>query len=279
MSLRINNYLGQTSVNNIRQSNKGLSSSLEKISSGRRINRASDDASGMIIANSLNSQVRGLGQSIRNANDSIAMVQIADGALHESTNIIHQIKEKAIQASSAAQSSESRQAIQADISKMISSLEEISGNTSYNGQNLLSGSFTDKKNQIGPEAGQTIDISIASASPEKLGDSELGNLSDINVLTFDGAQDAIAIADAALTDINQIRSDLGSSQNQFESTINNLTTTSINIQAAESQINDVDFAEETMTLARMKVLAKAQAFATAQAGKINESQITSLLQG
>ena len=279
MSLRINNYASQFANNNLRQTSASLDNSINKLSTGRRINRAADDASGMVISDSLNSQARGLGQSIRNANDSISLLQVADGALDESTNLLQQIREKAIQAASDVQTPESRQAIQSDINKMLDSLKMISDTTSFNGQQLLSGTFTDKQVQVGAESGQTIGISIGSASPDQLGSAEGKSLSEINVLTFEGAQEAIGIVDAALTDLGAVRSGIGSSQNQFESSVSTMMTTQINIQAAESQIGDLDFAEETMNLARMKVLQEAQVFAQVQAGKVNQTQIKSLLQG
>ncbi len=279
MSLRINNLAGQYATNNLRKTDASLTNSLNKISTGRRINKAADDASGLVISNALTSQSRGIGQSIRNANDSISLLQVADGALNESTNLLQQIREKAVQAASDIQSPESRQAIQSDINKMLEGLRGISDTTSYNGQKLLSGNFSGKQTQVGPESGQTIEMSIGSASPDQLGQVNGQTLSDINVLTQEGAQQAMDLVDAALGDVNAVRANIGSTQNQFSSAVNNLTATQVNLNAAESQIGDLDFAEETMTLARMKVLTQAQVFAQTQAGKVNASQVQSLLQG
>ena len=279
MSLRINNYTGQSATNNLRKTDASFTNSLNKISTGRRINSAADDPAGMVLSNSLTSQSRGIGQSIRNANDSISMLQVADGALNESVNILQQIREKSIQAASDMQSPDSRQAIQADINKMLESLRGISDTTSYNGQQLLSGNFSEKQTQVGAESGETIEMSIGSASPDQLGQVDGQTLSDINVLSQDGAQQAVNLVDAALGDLNAVRSSIGSTQNQFTSAVNNLTATKVNIDAAESQIGDLDFAEESMTLARMKILTQAQVFAQTQAGKVNAAQIQSLLQG
>ena len=279
MSLRINSFAGQYGANNLRKTSESLTNSLNKIATGRRINRAADDASGMVISDSLASQSRGLGQSIRNANDSISLLQVADGALEESSSLLQQIREKSIQAASDSQSPASRQAIQTDINRMLESLRGISDTTSFNGQNLLSGEFSGKQVQVGVEPGQTIDMSIGSANPDQLGQVDGQTLSDVNVLSQEGAQQAIGLVDAALADLNTVRADIGATQNQFTSAVSNMTTTQVNIEAAESQIGDLDFAEETMTLANMKVLMQAQVFAQAQAGKINEAQIQSLLQG
>ncbi len=279
MSLRINNFAGQFATNNLQNTSSRFSNSLNKLSTGRRINSAADDASGMVISDSLNSQARGLGQAIRNANDSISLLQVADGALEESSNILQQIREKAIQAASDVQTPESRQAIQTDINRMLENLRDISDTTSFNGQNLLSGAFSGQQTQVGSESGQTIDMSIGSTNPDELGHVDGQTLGDINVLSQEGAQQAINLVDAALADVNEVRSGIGSTQNQFTSAVSNMTATQVNIEAAESQIGDLDFAEETMTMAKMKVLMQAQVFAHTQAGKVNEAQVKSLLQG
>lgn len=280
MSLRINNNnLGSWTNIQLQKSNQSLASVLEKLSSGKRINRAADDASGMHIADMLGSQARGLGQAMRNASDAVSMAQIADGALQESSNLIQTIRTKAIQAAQDGQTTESRNAIQADIDKALGSLDQIAQNTSFNGQKLLSGNFTDKSFQVGAYPGETVTASFDSAEAAKLGDPANGQLSDINVLTQEGAQKAIQIADEALSQLNQNRSNIGSLQNQLESAIGNLATTQINVLSAQSAIQDVDVAEASMVLSNMKVLNKARVFASAQANKINKENVFNLLQG
>ena len=280
MSLRINNNnLGSWTNIQLQKSNQSLASVLEKLSSGKRINRAADDASGMHIADMLGSQARGLGQAIRNASDAVSMAQIADGALQESSNLIQTIRTKAIQAAQDGQTTESRKAIQADIDKALGSLNQIAQNTSFNGQKLLSGNFTDKSFQVGAYPGETVTASFDSAEAAKLGDPANGQLSDINVLTQEGAQKAIQIADEALSQLNQNRSNIGSLQNQLESAIGNMATTQINVLSAQSAIQDVDVAEASMVLSNMKVLNKARVFASAQANKMNKENVFNLLQG
>ena len=278
MTLRINSNDSMEAYQQLRASSKELSSSLERLSSGKRINRAADDASGMMIADSLGSQRRGIGQSIRNATDAIAMAQVADGALGESVSLLQNIRAKALQAAGDSQSQASRQALQADIDKSLASLNDIAANTSYNGQKLLSGMFTDKSFQVGAYSGETIDMNISSASAAELG-GENGVLSGINVLSQEGAQAAIAVIDNALAEVDQLRGDIGSTQNQLESSVANLSITEINIAAAESGIADLDYAEESTNLAQMKVLDQARIFAQAQSGKINKEGIINLLQG
>ena len=237
MALTISSNTGASFVvNQLRNGQKSLASSLEKIATGNRINKAADDASGMIIAGNLGNQARSIGQAISNANAAISVSQIADGALEESTSIIQTVRTKAIQAANASQSPESRQAIQSDINKLIGQLDAIAQNTSYNDQKLLSGDFVNQSFQVGANAGETITLSIGSAESSQLGDQERGRLADINVQTTEGAQAAVEITDAALQEVNRIRSEIGSTQNQLTSTISNLSTTRINILSAESTI-------------------------------------------
>ena len=177
MALRINTNVSAMSAHkNMIKNDNSLSASLEKLSSGLRINKAADDASGMAIADSLRSQGLGLGQAVRNANDGISMVQTADGALEESINIVNTIKTKAIQSAQDGQTTESRKAIQSDINKLMEELDNIAKTTSFNGQKLLSGSFTNKKFQVGAYSGETVNISIGSAEATKIGHVSASNL-------------------------------------------------------------------------------------------------------
>jgi len=170
MALRINtNISALNSHANLQKSDASLSKSLERLSSGLRINRSADDAAGMSIANMLKSQSLGLGQAIRNANDGISIVQIADAALDESVSILNTIKQKAVQAAQDGQTLESRKAIQADINKLLKEMNDIAQTTAFNGMKLLSGNFINKQFQVGAYSGQTVDINIASAETTKIG--------------------------------------------------------------------------------------------------------------
>ncbi len=161
MGFRINtNVAALTAHRNAVMNNKALDQNLERLSSGLRINKAADDASGLAIADSLNSQATGLGQAIRNANDGINIVQTADGALQEYTNIVNTVRTKAIQAASDGQNADSRKAIQKDIDKLLQEAQNIASTTSFNGQTLLNGGFHNKNFQIGAYSGQTVSIDI-----------------------------------------------------------------------------------------------------------------------
>jgi flagellin len=178
MALRINtNVAALNAHKNMTNTDNRLSASLERLSSGLRINKAADDASGMSIANSLRSQGLGLGQAIMNANDGINIVQTADAALEESINIVNTIKTKSIQAAQDGQTSESRKAIQSDIDKLTQQLDAIAKTTSFNNQKLLSGAFSNKKFQVGAYSGETVDFTIGSSQSNKLGHTTQSNLS------------------------------------------------------------------------------------------------------
>jgi len=279
MAITINSNSSSLAVSQMGNSQKNLASSLEKIASGRRINKAADDAAGMAIADSLLSQAKGMGQALRNANDAVSMAQVADSALGQSTTLVQSIREKALQAANASQSTETRQALQGDINKSLAQLNKIAQNTTYNGQQLLSGTFSGKEVQVGTKSGETIKLSITAATTDKLGSPTLGKLSEVNVLSQESAQAAIKISDAALAQIDTSRADIGSTQKQLTSTINNLATTGTNLLSAASTIGDVDLAEEAINFTSMKVLTEAKSFALTQAKNMNKQNVLSLLQG
>ena len=181
MSLRINTNIAALNAHNqLSNTDSSLTKSLERLSSGLRINRAADDASGMAIADALRAQALGIKQAVANANDGISIVQIADGALQETINIVNIVKTKAIQAAQDGQTMASRKAIQSDIDKLIENLDMIANTTTFNGQKLLSGVFTNKKFQIGAYSGERINISIRSAESTKIGHVNTGELWPVN---------------------------------------------------------------------------------------------------
>ncbi|MEE9147675.1 MAG: flagellin hook IN motif-containing protein, partial [Candidatus Tectomicrobia bacterium] len=162
--------------NKIKHDN-ALSASLERLSSGKRINKAADDAAGMIMADTLRSQVLAFGQAIRNAHDALSLIQVIDASLEESINIVHTIKQKAIQAAQDGQTTKSRESIQSDITQLLEEMDTIAKTTSFNNQKLLSGGFNNKKIQIGASPGETVNLSIPAALPNKLGHTVNGRFS------------------------------------------------------------------------------------------------------
>ncbi len=389
MGFRINtNISAMNAHRNSVQTNLGLDKSLNALSSGLRINKAADDASGMAIANTLRQQANGLGQAIMNANDAIGVTQTADGALEEYTKIIDTIRTKSIQAASDGQTLDTRKKIQSDIDRLMEEAQNIAATTSFNGQTLLNGAFQNKSFHIGAYSGETVKLSIGDTQTDQVGkfafaestggytsttagttaststlnatvtnedgttvtvsasvavasgaheayelaqaivdefnakaqtagadvrasiyetdDStttapEYGirldssgdlsaingdvaafgaaaatanlnnNLSTVDVTTREAAEKAIIIADYALKDVDNTRSDIGSVQNQLESTIRNISVTQVNVQAAESQIRDVDFAAESANFAKFNILAQSGSYAMSQANAVQQN--------
>jgi len=396
MGFRINTNIGAMNAHrNASQVNIGIDKSLNSLSSGLRINKAADDASGLAIANKLRQQSEGLGQAIMNANDGIGVTQTADGALDEYTKIIGIIRTKAIQAASDGQTLDTRKKIQSDIDRLMEEAQNIASTTSFNGQTLLNGAFQNKSFHIGAYSGETVKLSIDDAQTDKVskfaflessvgfgastaatvgvsaqisahvinadgtsasiaitasftsgvhsayeiaqsvvdafntqaqttgadiraslyedvdstsGTAQYGirlsssgditgvglvdgNASDglttaiagntganltnsfstIDVTTRQKAEKAILIADYALKDLDNTRSDIGSVQNQLESTIRNISVTQVNVAAAESQIRDVDFAAESANFAKLNILAQSGSYAMSQANAVQQN--------
>ena len=376
MGFRINtNVAALTAHRNALMNNQALDQNLTRLSSGLRINKAADDASGLAIADSLNAQATGLGQAISNANDGINVVQTADGALQEYTKIINTVRTKSIQAASDGQNADSRKAIQGDIDKLLQEAQNIASTTSFNGQTLLNGGFHNKSFHVGAYSGEFVSIDIANTQISNVskfamedggtavsaggttahtiavsvagtavsvtvtdatgntslqnaqaivdafnaaaqgkgisvnasavettagsgnytirldsgnafatntsggvglatGDQATGlsnNLSTVDVTTKAGAEKAIITAGYALRDVDKVRSDIGSVQNQLESTVRNISTTQVNVTAAKSTIMDVDFAAESASFSKHNILAQSGSYAMSQANAVQQN--------
>lgn len=249
--------------------------SLERLSSGLRINSASDDPSGLAIADKLRTQANSVKQSIENANSAIALTQIADKAMSEQSNIIDIIKSKLIQARTATTNSEGREAIRKDIVKYIQQLDNIASQTNYNGISLLQqGSDDDTLSnelsfQVGERANDTIKLNGVRSNSIGLNLTALKNLGE-GALTADIAATNMSVLDDALTTLNSFRSEFGSTQNQLESSIRYMMTMETNLRASESTIRDVDYAKEVMNLNRLKIAMEAGMYAIAQASRIQD---------
>ncbi len=376
MALSINtNVASLNAQRNVAKSQEGLATSLQRLSTGLRINSAKDDSAGLAISERFSSQIRGLNQAARNANDGISLVQTAEGALSEVGNNLQRIRELAVQASNGTNTQVDRDALNAEVTQLKSEIQRVSEQTNFNGTKLLDGSFSGVAFQVGANAGETITIaSIANTQVASLGgtinrysasvsasamtsfataipaggltingtdvgaiaagansqeragqiteainrvssttgvgasyDATSGQVTltsaaavtvggasgtvaisgfaagsvgtstpavgvnSVNVSSFTGAQDAIAMMDSALKAVNTARGNLGAVQNRFSSTIANLQTTSENLSASRGRIVDADFAAETANLSKGQILQ--------QAGTAMLSQANSLPQG
>jgi len=261
MALVVNSNIA--SLNSQRQLNNStneLQTNYQRLSSGKRINSAKDDAAGLQISSRLTAQINGLNQASRNANDGISLAQTAEGALDEYTNSLHRMRTLAVQSSNGSNNSTDRAALNAEFSELSVELTRISVDTEFGGVKLLDTSYNEAF-QIGANKGQTITIQISA-------NLSAGGVSvSQGVSTFTKAQSVIAKIDAALATVNGVRADLGAKQNRFSSIIRSNDNTAENVSASRSRIEDTDFAKETASLARSSVLQQASSSMLAQANQ------------
>lgn len=278
--MRINtNIASMTAQESAANINKNLSNSLEKLSSGLRINKASDDASGLAIADKLRTQASSLGQSISNGNSAVALTQIADKAMAEQSNILDIIKTKLIQAGTDTTSAEGREAIEKDVDKLLDQLNNIAAQTNYNGNTLLQASASSKSTAAGFtfQMGETSADTIASTAGVAANTSGLGlatiktEVASTGSFTATEARGFLSTIDDALDTLNGWRSDFGSTQNQLESAIRNQMTQQTNIKAAESVIRDVDYAAESANFNKQNIIAQAGTYAMSQANAVQQN--------
>jgi len=282
--------------------NTATSKSMEKLSSGFRINRAGDDAAGLAISEKMRGQIRGLKQAMRNAQDGISLIQTAEGALNETHAILQRMRELAVQAATDTNTMTDRKELQKEINQLLDEIDRIGNNTEFNTQKLLDGTYSAKKIHIGANEGQNMDITIGDMTTDVLGAAAgtgngsetsgdsisaagTGNGSETSsgisslrvdnvdnattggVLTQSGANAAITIINRAIEQVSAERSKLGAIQNRLEHTIANLGTSAENLQAAESRIRDLDMAEEIMAFTKNSILQQAATAMLAQANQ------------
>ena len=245
--------------------------SSEKLSSGYKINRAADDAAGLSISEKMRSQIRGLNKASDNAQDGISLIQVAEGALNETHSILQRMNELATQAANDTNTTLDRNAIKAELDQLKEEVNRIQSTTQFNSMNLLDGSFTGKKLQVGALSGQTIDVSISKMDAAAL---------KVNGLTVDtnaNASDAMDKVQSGINILSEMRSKLGAVQNRLEHTVSNLDNISENTQSAESRIRDTDMAEEMVEFSKNNILAQAGQSMLAQANTSTQG-VLSLLQ-
>jgi flagellin len=263
MSLRINTNIEALNAHRqLTNTEYQLGKSMQKLSSGLRINSAADDAAGLSISEKMTAQVNGTDQAQRNAMDGISLVQTAEGAYNEMHSILQRIRELAVQAQNSTLSSSDTAAIDLEVGQLTAELARISANTEFNGLNILSGTFT---LQVGADqgAGNQISFSLTSVSFTSIGSAAGAN--------------AIANVDAAITSVSNARSTLGAIQNRLEDTVDNLGVYEENISAAESRIRDVDVAAETVRFTKLQILSQSGTAMLAQANQLPQS-VLKLLQ-
>ena len=253
-------------------SGQALNTSFERLSSGFRINRASDDAAGLQISDRLTTQIQGLNQAARNANDAISLTQTAEGALGEVTTSLQRIRTLAVQSQNGINSSADRGALQKEVTALKNEISRIASDTQFADSDLLNGSFSSKF-LVGANGGQTISVNLSRTSG--YGSSGLG-IAATDVSTVDGASAALTSVTAAISSVGGVRADLGALQNRFQSTIRNLTNISENISGARSRIRDTDFAVETAELTRNQIVQQASLTVLSQANQRPQSALSLL---
>ena len=261
--------------------NNNIASSLEKLSTGLKINKASDDASGLAIADKLRTQASSINQGVDNGNSAVTLLQIADKSMSEQSNILDTVKTKLIQANTDTTSAEGRTAIAKDIASLMEQLNNIGKSTTYNGTQLISATdgaaaSTALDFQVGESYDQGGTISLAAITANSTGLS-LTSLDGLSSLTKTGAETAMDLVDTAINTLNGYRADVGSTQNQVESAVRNLMTQATNVTAAESIIRDVDYAQESANFNKQNIISQAGSYAISQANSTQQN-VLKLLQ-
>ena len=281
MGLRINtNIASLNAQKNLARSQLELNKSLDRLSSGLRITRAGDDAAGLAISESLRAQIRGLAQAQRNANDGISVIQTAEGALNEISNILIRLRELAVQAASdGSVSNTERSFLQNEFSSLQSEITRIANATQFGGRVLLDGSLSGAGSSLTFQVGINNSASVDRISLN-IGNATASGLtiqsSDAAVSTSAAAQNALGKVDSALSAVSTVRGNLGAAQNRLQSTINNLASSIENLSSANSRIRDADIAAETAALTRAQVLQQAGIAVLAQANVSSQVALTLL---
>lgn len=270
MGLRINTNIPALNTSRVlSRSTQALNKSLERLSSGLRINRAADDAAGLAVAEGFRSQVRGAQVAQRNAQDGVSLVQTAEGALSETTNILQRARELAVQAANGTQSTTNRAALNTEVVQLLAQIDDIALDTEFNGIRVLSSAQTITL-QSGPNTSQTLIVAVSGAKSSDLG------VSTVAVSSVALAVSAISTVDLALQSVSSLRSTMGAFQNRLEFTINTLAVQEENAAAAESAIRDADIAAETIGFTRNQILVSAGTAILAQANMVPQTALTLL---
>jgi flagellin len=273
MGLFVNtNVSSLNAQRNLFDSAQSLSTSFERLSSGFRINRAADDAAGLQITDRLTTQIQGLNQAARNANDAISLVQTAEGALGEVTTSLQRIRTLAVQSQNGINSSADRAALQKEVTALKTEISRISTDTQFGNLDILQGSFSSKF-LVGANGGQTISVNLSRTNG--YGAQGLG-IGGSDVSTVEGASRALAELTTAISSVGGVRADLGALQNRFQSTIRNLTNISENVSGARSRIRDTDFASETAELTRNQIIQQASLTVLSQANQRPQAALSLL---
>jgi len=263
-------------------SNDQMMGNIEKLSSGQRINKAGDDASGLAVSEKMRSQIRGLNQANRNIQNGVSFIQATEGYLQETTDILQRIRELAVQSANGIYSDEDRMQIQVEVSQLVAEVDRIASQAQFNGMNMLTGSFSQNSDrimqfQIGANVDQNERVYIGTMTAQSLGlKGAQGSEEGIGIATPDTANMAIATVDEALKNVSKQRADLGAYQNRFEMAANGVSVAAENLQAAESRIRDTDMASEMVEYTKNQILTQSGTAMLAQANSQSQNVLALL---
>ena len=263
-------------------SNEAIMGNIEKLSSGERINRAGDDASGLAVSEKMRSQVRGLNQANRNIQNGVSFIQTTEGYLQETEDILQRVRELAVQSANGIYSDEDRMQIQVEVSQLVSEVDRIASQAQFNGMNMLTGGFAENSDrvmqfQIGANMDQNARVYIGTMTATALGLKGVqGTDEQVSIADPDLANSAIGTVDEALKTINKQRADLGAYQNRFEMASNGVQVAAENLQAAESRIRDTDMASEMVEYTKNQILTQSGTAMLAQANSQSQNVLALL---
>ena len=268
------------------QTNVSTQKNIEKLSSGLRINRAGDDASGLAVSEKMRSQIRGLNRASANAQDGISFIQVAEAYLQETTDVMQRIRELSVQSSNGIYSAEDRLYIQVEVSQLVAEVDRIASHAQFNGMNMLTGRFARETGEntvtasmwfhIGANMDQRVRAYVGTMTAKALGVRDVGDESILKIDTPETANRAIGTLDEAIKKINKQRADLGAYQNRLEMSVVGINIAAENLQASESRIRDVDMAKEMVEYTRNQILTQSGTAMLAQANQQTQS-VMSLL--
>ena len=263
-------------------SNDQLMGNIEKLSSGQRINKAGDDASGLAVSEKMRSQIRGLNQANRNIQNGVSFIQATEGYMQETTDILQRIRELAVQSANGIYSDEDRTQIQVEVSQLVAEVDRIASQAQFNGMNMLTGSFAQNSDrimqfQVGANVDQNERVYIGTMTAQALGlKGAQGSEEGLGISTPDAANMAIATVDEALKNVSKQRADLGAYQNRFEMAANGISIAAENLQAAESRIRDTDMASEMVEYTKNQILTQSGTAMLAQANSQSQNVLALL---
>ncbi len=289
------NVNASVAQNALVKNERSMNTAMERLSTGQRINAAADDAAGLAIASRMTSQITGLETGIRNANDAISMINVADGAMVEVSNMLQRMRELALQSANGTTTSDDRTYLNAEYKNLIGEIERIATNTQWNGRSILDGSAngtndTTVKFQVGANGGQTIAVDFGNISQDSGSGTtkfetfeQSGTLAAGSFITagttasaMTTASAAITKIDSAITEVNTQRSTFGAAVNQLTYAVDNLASVKVNAEASRSRIQDTDYAAETSELARTQIIQQAGTAMLAQANQLPQTVLALL---